>query len=133
MQESYNKRLNILVHGRKEDGNKVGETKETIAKFTNFVKEGLTIEDSNEIEYADIHRLPQHPVLRLGKKANRPIIVKLLAMQDKKKLYKLVKNLKAYNDRGKLEQTPHPCYVNLSDHFPQPFQNQRKLLLPHSK
>ena len=91
MQESYNKRLYILVHGIKEDDNKVWETREeTIAKFTKFVREGLKIEDPDKIEYVDIHRLPQHPVSRLGKKVHRPIIVKLLTMQDKKMLYKSV-------------------------------------------
>ena len=133
LQESYNKRLNILVHGIKEEDNNVWETREeTIAKFRNFVREGLKIEDPEDIEYVDIHRLPQHPVSRLGKKVHRPIIIKLLTMQDKKMLYKSVKNLKPYNARLKLEQTSHP-YVYVSDHLPQAFQNQRKLLLPHYK
>ena len=66
MQEFYNKRLNILVHGLKEDDNKVWKTiEETIAKFIKIVRDGLKIEDSDEIEYVNIHRLPQHPMSRL--------------------------------------------------------------------
>lgn len=69
MQESYNKRLNVIIHGVKEDVGKAWETRaETIEKFQNFVKDGLQIEDPDDIELVDIHRLPQHPVTRYGKK-----------------------------------------------------------------
>ena len=121
MQESYNKQLNILIHGIKEDDNKAWETRdETKAKFNNFVKEGLNIEDPNDIELVDIHRLPQHPVSKFGRRIHRPIIVNLLTIPDKRMIYKSVKNLKAYNDRLKLEQKPQP-YVYVSDHLPQSF------------
>ena len=131
MPESCNKRLNMLIHGIKEDDNKAWETRdETKAKFNNFVKEGLNIEDPNDIELVDIHRLPQHPVSKFGRRIYWPIIVKLLTIQDKRMIYKSVMNLKAYSDRLKSEQKPQP-YVYVSDHLPQSFQNQRKILLPY--
>ena len=123
--------MNILIHGIKEDDNKAWETRdETKAKFNNFVKEGLNIEDPNDIELVDIHRLPQHPVAKFGRRIHRPIIVKLLTIQGKRMIYKSVKNLKVYNDRLKSEQKPQP-YVYVSDHLPQSFENQRKVLLPY--
>ena len=78
MQESYNKRLIILINGIKEDDNKAWKTRdEAKAKFNNFVKEGLNIEDPNDIELVDIHRLPQHPVAKFGRRIHQPIVVKL--------------------------------------------------------
>jgi len=130
MQESYNKRLNVLIHGVKEEADKVWETRdETSKKFKKFLKEGLKITDPDDIEVVDVHRLPQHPVSRYGKKIHRPIIVKLLTMQDKKLIYNSVKNLKSYNEILKDEQDSHP-YVYINDHLPAKFHEQRKLLLP---
>ena len=63
MQESYDKRLNILIHGVKEDSISRWEKHETTdIKFQDFLKNGLNIDDPDEIEFAEIHRLPQHPV-----------------------------------------------------------------------
>ena len=59
-----------------------------------------------------MHRLPQHPVSKFGRKIHRPMIVKLLTIQDKRMIYKSVKNLKANHDRLKTEQKPQP-YVCL--------------------
>jgi len=45
MQESYNKRLNILIHGIEEDENQVWEKRETTnEKFENFLTDGLNID-----------------------------------------------------------------------------------------
>ena len=58
MQESYNKRLNLLIHGIQEDDKQVWEKRDvTISKFENFLKNGLKIKP-DDIEVADIHRLP---------------------------------------------------------------------------
>ena len=44
MKESYDKRLNILIHGIQEDNNNVWEKREkTIEKFQDFLKNGLKI------------------------------------------------------------------------------------------
>jgi len=65
MQECYDKRLKVLIHGVKEDGDNVWEKKETtIEKYENFLEKGLKIDDPSDIEYVDIHRLPQHPIKR---------------------------------------------------------------------
>ena len=55
MKESYEKRLNILIHGIQEDNNNVWEKREkTIEKFQDFLKNGLKI-NPNEIKLSDIH------------------------------------------------------------------------------
>jgi len=70
MQESYNKRLNILIHGIEEDENQVREKRETtIEKFEKFRTDGLNIDPDN-IEVADIHRLPQYPITKNWIKVN---------------------------------------------------------------
>ena len=80
MQESYNKRMNILIHGVEEN---VWENhQQTLQKFDNFLKEALHIDPKN-VEVADIHRLPQKPVIRRGVKVTRPIIVKLTNAMSK--------------------------------------------------
>ena len=46
MQDSYNKRLNILIYGIKEDVANAREPRDaTSEKFRNFVRDGLKIED----------------------------------------------------------------------------------------
>ena len=82
--ESYDKRLNILIHGIKENSDSPWKKhEESLDKFHDFLKNGLQIEDPDAVEVVDIHRLPQHPVQRFGRNVVRPIIVKLLTMQDK--------------------------------------------------
>jgi len=64
MKESYDKRLNVLIYGVKEDNNNAWEKRETtVQKFKDFLQDGLKIEDPTDIEYVDIHRLPQHPTV----------------------------------------------------------------------
>jgi len=68
MQEAYNNRLNILIHGIKEDGDNIWEKRDkTIEKFQDFLIQGLKIEYPDDVEFFDIHRLPQHPVKKDGK------------------------------------------------------------------
>jgi len=89
MQESYNKRLNILIHGIKEDSNNPWEKRdETTDKLKKFLVDGLKIDDPDEVEFVDIHCLPQHPVKKEGKTVHRPIIVKLLMRADKNIVFK---------------------------------------------
>ena len=50
MQESYDKRLNVLLHGIEEDGDSVWETRKvTLQKIHDFMKEGLQIVDLKSI------------------------------------------------------------------------------------
>ena len=79
MQESYDKRINILNYGIKEDDDNVWEKRErTREKFQDFPVNGLKINDPEDVELVDLHRLPQHPVKVGGTSVDRPIIVKLL-------------------------------------------------------
>jgi len=133
MQESYDKRLNILIHGIKEDGDNVWEKREkTIEKFQDFLVQGLKIEDPDDIEFVDIHQLPQHPVKKDEKTFHRPIIVKLLTMSDKNLIFRNAKNLKEYNKELKQNHNFSP-YVYVSKHLPTKFQRKRKLFLDEDK
>ena len=85
MQESYNKRMNISIHGVEENEENVWENhQQTLQKFDNFLKEALHIDPKN-VEVADIPRLHQKPVMRRGVKVNRPILVKLTNAMSKLK------------------------------------------------
>jgi len=123
MQESYDERLNILVHGVPENEETVWETREqTITKFKDFLYYGLKIADTDDIEFVDLHRLPQHPVKRGGKTINRPIIVKLLTMHDKNQIFSAVKNCENWENKN------HPN-IYITEHLPAKFQSQRKKLI----
>ena len=66
MQDSYNKRLNILIHGVEENERSVWENhEETLQKFENFLTKALDIDPDN-VEIADVQHLPQKPVIRQG-------------------------------------------------------------------
>ena len=133
MQESYDKRFNILVHDVKEDSANAWEKKDrNIEKFEEFLLNELKIADPNDVEYVDIHRLPQHPVKRNGETVHRPIIVKILTMNDKNVIFKNSKNSKEYNNQLKEENSTNPT-IYITEHLPHKFQQQRKLLLPQFK
>ena len=133
MQESYDKRLNILVHGVKEDSDNAWEKRgRRIETFEEFLQNELKMADPKDVEYVDIHRLPQHPVKRNGKTVHRPIIVKLLTTNDKNVIFKNAKNLKVYNNQSKKENSTNPT-IYVTEHVPHKFQQQRKLLLPQFK
>ena len=97
MQESYKKRLNILIHGIEEDEDSVWEShQKTLETFAEFLKNALEM-DPDDIEVADIHRLPQTPQSRKGVRVNRTIIVKLSHAMDKKQIFSNLKKLKSFN------------------------------------
>ena len=77
MKESYEKRLNILIHGVQESPVNTWERPdETLAHVYNFMKAGLKIKDRTDITLADCHRLPQSPMFNNRKeKLTRPIII----------------------------------------------------------
>ena len=88
MPESYEKRLNILIHGIPEPNNNVWENSlQTLAAIQNFMKDGLLISDPLTIPLADYHRLPQRPVFRDGRKVTGPIIIKLTTAPDIKRIF----------------------------------------------
>ena len=131
MQESYDKRLNVLLHGIEEEGDSVWETRDvTLQKIHDFMKEGLQIVDLTSITLTDYHRLPQQPVYRNNCKVNRPIIVKLCNSNDKHLFFSKLKNFKQYNESRKMRDLK-PHYI--TDHLPKLFQQERKSLLPYFK
>ena len=76
-------KLNILVHGVKEDSDKAWEKRhKTIKKIEEFLPNCLKIADPNDVKYVNIYRLPQHLVKRNGKTVHGPIAFKLLIMSD---------------------------------------------------
>ena len=75
MRESYNKRLNLLIHGLAETEGSVWETRDqTQHIYNNFMIKGLQL-DPVSIPLVGIHRLPQQPVVRRGVCIVRPIII----------------------------------------------------------
>ena len=129
MQESYDKRLNLLIHGIEES-----DAWETLEKtknlIHNFIKDCLLIDDPSTISLADYHRLPQQPISRNNHKVHQPIIIKLANLTDKKLIFTKLKNLKKYNEKRKsVDKKPH--YV--TEHLPKQFQQERKALLPQFK
>ena len=88
-----------MIHGLKEQNSNVWETRERTEKTVReFFHNALNIKNSENIKFADIHRMPKQPVLKNRKKIQRPIIVKLTNLFDKQLIYKSLKNLKLYNN-----------------------------------
>ena len=65
-----------------------------ILKFENFLKNGLKINDPDDIELVDIHRFPQHLQMKNEKRIIRPIGIKLVNMQNKSRIFHSAKHLK---------------------------------------
>ena len=129
MKESYDKRLNILIHGIQEDNNNVWEKRvKTIEKFQDFLKNGLKI-NPNEIKLSDIL---QQPITKNGRPVHQLIIVKLLTIHDKNLIFKSAKNLGQYNAMCK-ESGSTNLNTYITDHLPAKFQEQQKLLLSYYK
>ena len=56
MQESYDKRFNVLFHGLNEELNSVWETRNKTLKILHqFMRDGLNITDPSNIALADFH------------------------------------------------------------------------------
>ena len=135
MCESYNKWLNLLIHGQAETEGTVWQTRDqTKLIYTDSMTKGLQL-DPITIPLVDIHRLSHQPVVRSGVNIARPIIIKLNNAKDKHKIMSKLSNLKAYNLAHQNEQqsgtTPRrsPKSVNIKEHLPKEFQEQRKRLL----
>lgn len=129
-QELYSKRFNLLIHGISEDTSKKWESQdETEEKFNDFISSALDM-DPNDIYLADIHRLPQFPISKGGKRINRPIIIKLTSSFDKQQIMRSLWKLKEYNQSS---STGNSNYTYVTEHLPREFQQQRKSLLPQFK
>ena len=63
-------------------------------------------------------------------RVNRPIVMKLTNAAEKRHIFNNLKNLKGYNEnRKKLNQS----MIYITDHLPELFQEERKLLMPYFK
>ena len=123
-----------MIHGLKEQDSNVWETREKTEKTVReFFHNALNINNSDNIKFTDIHRMPKQPVLKNGKKIQRPIIVKLTYLFDKQLIYKSLKNLKLYNNELNLKPR-FPGYIYVTDHLPiEMLQQKNKLLLLFNK
>ena len=131
MQESYDKRLNVLIHGLEESNKTDWETREiTQETIYEFFQKGLQIKEPRTIELIDCHRLPQRPIFKNNIKVNRHVIIKLAKEIDRHIIFIKLKNLKNYNEARK-SQNKRPHYI--TEHLPKQFQVQRKALLSHFK
>ena len=131
--EAYSKRFNLLVHGIDEEENNAWETRSTTeTKLKKFLIEGLNIENVDDLQILDLHRLPQHPLYRNNTKVNRPIIFKLASNYDKQLVMNSLKHLKVYNE-AKLNDNPDATKIYVSEHLPKPLYLQKKQLLPFYK
>ena len=131
MQESYDKRLNVLIHGLEESNKTDWETREiTQETIYEFFQKGLQIKEPRTIELIDCHRLTQSPIFKNNIKVNRPVIIKLAKEIDRRIIFSKLKNLKHYNEARK-SQNKRPHYI--TEHLPKQFQVEGKALLPHFK
>ena len=131
MQESYEKRFNLLINGIEETDKSVWEKRETTLQLVqDFMKRGLQIKDPSAVMLSNYHCLPQHPVLKNGIKVNRSIIIKLTNSNDKRLIFNSLKNLKQFNNARKLNKQ-NSLYI--TKHLPKQFQLELKALLPAFK
>ena len=119
-----------MIHGLKEQGSNVWETREKIEKTVReFFHNALNIKNSENIKFADIHHMPKQPVLKNGKKIQQPIIIKLTNLFDKQLIHKSLKNLKLYSNELNLKPR-FLGYIYVTDHLPIEMLQQKKKLLP---
>ena len=130
MKESYEKRLNIVIHGLEEDRNLAWETRQETLKITHrFMREGLHIENPSRFVFADYHRLPQRLLYKNRQKVDRPVIIKLTSAADKHEIFAHLRNLKSHNAARKVLNSKVQ-YV--TQHLPKLFE-ERKQRMPFFK
>ena len=118
--ESYDKRLNILIHGIDEEVNE--QNLQTRQKFEDLLNYTLEI-DSKLIPIVDLHRLPQFSSQKNYKRQTpRPIIVKLQTAFDKRLVFSLLGKLKNLTNNSK---DSHPVF--LTNHLPKLHYKQKKI------
>ena len=82
------------------------------------------------INFADVHRLPQHRVVKKGKNITRPIIFKLLNSFDLHQICKSLKHFIEYIEKLNLK-LKQPGYAYIIEHLLHDLQLQKKRLLSH--
>ena len=103
-----------MIHSGKRKINNVWETKEESIKSANkLLKKALRIDNPEAIYFADVHRLPQHPVVKNGKNITRPMIILLSNSFNKHQIIKCLKN-QAYNNKLNPEpKQPDYAYITV--------------------
>ena len=106
LRESYRKRLNLVIHGKKEKNGLNKETKSRTREiFDNFVVEGLQLNPAKNT-LVDIYCFPQHQITKNGKRVTLPIIIKLANALDKYYIMKHVKHLKNHESLNQTTSEP---------------------------
>ena len=79
MQESYDQRLNLLIHGLEESNKTDWEIRESTQEtIYEFFQKGLQIKKPRFIQIIYCHQLPQRSIYKNNIKVNRPVIINLL-------------------------------------------------------
>ena len=116
----------MLIHGLEEVPNQAWETRnQTKTVYDTFLSEVLDLNPS-DIPIADIHRLPQRPIFKAGKKITRPIIVKLTNDLDKSLILSQLKKLKQYNAKRTENNQSRKPFFN-TKHLSPIFQQQKSI------
>ena len=121
-----------MIHGLKEQGSSVWETREkTEITVREFFHNALNIKNNEKIKFADIHRMPKQPVLKNGKKIQRPIVNKLTNLFDKQLIYNSLENLKLYNNELYLKPRL-PGYIYVTIIYPLKCYNKKRNFFHYS-
>ena len=106
MKESFEKCLNILIHGLEENHRLAWESRpETLESIHQFMREGLNIEDPSRFVFVDYYRLLQRPLHKNRQRVDEPAIIKLTNATDKQVIFLHLKNLKPHNQARKLQNS----------------------------
>ena len=132
MKESYEKRLNILVHGLRDTDSPWEKREESLTLFHDFMRDGLNIDDLTSIAVVDARRLPQRHKYKKGTRICRPLIVKLATTSSKNKIFSHLKNLKNF-DKTRNSSLLHHKSVYVSNHLLRELVLQKKRLYPEYK
>ena len=128
--EAYSKRFNLLVHGLEEDQTNPWENRTVTENLLKkFFIQGLKMENPEQINIVDLHRLPQYPLFKNNKRINRPIIFKVANNSDKQMILNSLKNLRGYNEDKKSENSK-ATKIYVTEHLPKTLYEEKKRLLP---
>ena len=115
MQESYEKRFNILIHGIAETTDSSWENPgQTTALVRTFLTDGLLIQEPESVAFVTCHRLSQRFVFRGGVKKSRIIIVKLTNTMDKRLIFRSLGYLRRYS---KTRRSLNVDSIYISEHL----------------
>ena len=122
--ESYDKRLNLLIHGLPESEDAWESSEKCTLLVRDFLKRELKVESADSMFILDAHRLPRARIASLqlnnGKPKVRPVIFKLATAFDKNTIMSHLKYLKDYT----VNVNKSKPYI--TQHLPMKFQKEKK-------